>query len=89
MSDDIGPAEEAVIFAQLGVIISRMADAGCFERRPSSAIPRDALTCGEAVVFIPLLFALLAQRNPSFSDPDELSELVNRAYLNSAGGKPH
>ena len=52
-------------------------------------MPRAALTCGEAATLIPMLFVMLAQRFPSFNDPDELSELMIRAFTDSAGGKPH
>jgi len=82
-------AESAVIFAHVGLVLSRMADAGMFDRPSSSAIPKAALTCGEAAVFVPLLFVMLAQRYPQLSDPDALSELLHGAWLNSAGGKPN
>lgn len=90
MSDEgMTEAEGSVVFAHVGLIIQKMFDAGVFDRSASSAIPRAALNCGEAATLIPMLFVMLAQRFPSFSDPDALSELMSRAYLDSAGGKPH
>lgn len=83
------PSEGAVVFAHVGLIIQRMFDAGVFDKPASAAVPRAAITCGEAATLIPMLFVMLAQRFPSLNDPDELSELMIRAFTDSAGGKPH
>lgn len=90
MNDEgMTPSEGAVVFAHVGLIIQKMFDAGVFDRPSSSAVPRAALTCGEAATLIPMLFVMLAQRFPSFNDPDELSDLMLRAFAESANGKPH
>jgi len=84
---DISETEGAVLFAQVGLIISRLEDMEITSKPMSSPLPRGILTCGEAWTLIPALFMLLADKFPSLSDPEHLSELLQRLYTSTASGR--
>ena len=84
---ELSESEAAVLFAQVGIIISRIEDREITHKPMNAPLPRGVLTCGEAWTLIPALFMLLAQKFPSLADPEHLSELLRSAYLDSAGGR--
>jgi hypothetical protein len=86
---ELSESDGALLFAQVGLVISRLEDLEINCKPLSSPLPRGALSCGEACTLIPALFMLLADRFPSLADPEHLSELLQRIYTAGAGGKPH
>lgn len=62
-------SEEAVTFLESAVaILSQLDD---LERKPSSAIPRDVMNCGEAEALLSALVALLASAHPHLVDDND------------------
>ena len=84
---DIG--EAAILFAHVGIILQRLEDRAIGLKPDSAPLPRGALTCGEAWFLLPVLFALIAEKFPQLSDPDQLSELLASARTESACGLPN
>lgn len=87
LTDDL--SEWAALYMHIGLVIERMEDREINAKLDSAPLPRGVLTCGEAWQFMSLLFVLLHQRYPEFSDPDQLSELLARARTESASGLPN
>lgn len=81
--------EAAILFTQVGVILQRLEDRAIGMKPDSAPLPRGVLTCGEAWFLLPVLFALIAEKFPQLSDPDQLSELLAHARMESACGLPN
>ena len=58
--------EEADTF--IGSAVSICSQIEEMERKPSSAIPRDVMNCGEAITLLSALVALLAEAHPTLLD---------------------
>lgn len=82
-------ADWACVYAHVGVIIARLQDREIDCKPDNAPLPRGVLTCGEAMMLLPLLFVLLAQKYPELQDPDQLSELLAQARTQSASGLPN
>ena len=87
LTDDL--SDWAALYMHIGIVIERMEDREINAKPDAAPLPRGVLTCGEAWQFMSLLFVLLHQRYPEFSDPDQLSELLARARTESASGLPN
>lgn len=79
----------ACVYAHVGLILQRLEDREIGDKSESAPLPRGVLTCGEAVMLLPLLFVLLAQKYPELQDPDQLSELLAHARIEGASGLPN
>lgn len=79
----------ACVYAHVGVILQRFGEREIDSKPESEPLPRGMLTCGEAMMLLPLLFVLLAQKFPELQDPDQLSELIAQARTESACGLPN
>jgi hypothetical protein len=82
-------SDSAILFLQVGLLLQRLEDRDIFVQPDNKPLPRGALTCGEATMMLATLFAMLAEKYPALSDPDQLSELLVRLYTGSAGGRVH
>lgn len=87
MNSDI--SDYAVVYTMVGLILQRMEDRGIPSKADHAPLPRGVLTCGEAWTLLPLLFMLLAQKHPELADPDQLSDLLAQARMESACGLPN
>ncbi len=79
----------AVVYTHVGLILQRLEDREINFKADAAPLPRGILTCGEACQLLPLLFVLLAQKYPELADPDQLSELLAQARMESASGLPN
>lgn len=77
--------EQAAVLFQCAVsVVSRM-ETEEFDVRPmSSAIPRDVMTCGDALMLIPAAMLLTAKLYPQLMD----TEVLVQALRNAAGVIP-
>ena len=85
--NDLG--DWARVYVHVGLILQRLEDREINYKPDSAPLPRGVLTCGEACQLFPLLFVLLAQKYPELADPDQLSELLAQARMESASGLPN
>ena len=64
--------QAAFLFARYVTTISRMEEAELDTLRPSAALPRSVLTCGEALMLIPAGLVLVAKLYPGLMEEETL-----------------
>lgn len=69
---DLTLEQAAFLFQGYIMAVTRMEVAGIEDKRPSDAIPRSILSCGDALLLIPAGLVLVAKLYPQLMDTEVL-----------------
>lgn len=71
--------QAAILFATSISVIARMDSDDFDRRRPSAAVPREVMTCADAMMLVPAAMLLSAKLYPQLMDTEILSQALRAA----------